>query len=374
MKQLFYNLIALLFCLNVIAQKRTFYKKSLAVNTISELHFNFKDVSIVFEPSKDDKVHFDFSFDFKNYSTKQQDSIIKLVNIDVNESKNILKMAVIVKDELPTIKWGKGEKRSEELKNIYFDNIGKNRKADDKHLKKEAIEKRYYSEIEFRNSYNTKYKKEALNAFNTKISDSDFKIYLPKKLLKNLNLDADFCHIQMNDLSLTNAKIFTNDSYLRIKELIKSNLIKHNGTGFIKEVNSSILTLRSNMKITLAKIADSNVITENSKLIIGEITKYTDVKDYNSDFIFFNFGNSFKNFTLKGEYSKIDFYPPKNDYSLKAYGNSSSFIIDGTTTKIGSKKDNKKNLMLEVRDKKKNGLAGNMKFDLVNAVVEFKDK
>lgn len=372
MKLLFYKICLLLFLLKTINTftQTTIYKESFYAESID---FNLKNLPIKFIESKDNKVHFNFSFHFKNYTAKQQDSIKKLINFDIKTLNNKLFVNIKSKNDLPTVQYINGEEKTKEFSKILMKYVKVDFDFSNKHQTKKEFLKYFITEEEQIQAYKNLLKKDYSIKKHVLVSYPSFIISVPKKLLNNLKLSADNCNLKMNDLTLMNSKIFTNDGAIKITKIQNSNITIHNGTGFIKELESTIAILRSNSGFKIGVISNSNLITENTRLNIGEITKYSDIKDYNSKFIFNNFGNKFDTFNFKGEYSNITLYPPKNDYTLKAYGNSCSFTINGITSKYGNKKDDKKYLMLKIKRKMKKEFDGNIKLDIVNSIVSLKN-
>ncbi|OSY88989.1 hypothetical protein WH52_04830 [Tenacibaculum holothuriorum] len=372
MKLLFYKVCLVFFTLTTINSfaQTTIYKNSFSAKS---LDFNLKNIPVKFIESKDDKIHFNFSIHFKNYTHKQQDSIKSLFNFDIETRNNKLFVSIKSKNNLTTIQYINSEIKTKELSKILTKYVKSNI----------ALNKEYQTKQDFLNYFNTEekriedytktLKKDYSLKDNVLVSSPDFIISVPRKLLSNFYLNADNCNIKMNDLTLKQSKVFVNDSSIKIKKTENSNITIHNGTGFIKELESTIATLRNNSSFKIGILSNSNLITENTRLNIGEITKFSDIKDYNSKFIFNNFGSNFDTFNFKGEYSNLKIYPPKNDYTLKAYGNSCSFIINGITSKYGNKKGDKKYLMLKVKRKMKKDFAGNIKFDVINSIITFKD-
>src|SRR5690554_8129104 len=77
----------------IYAQKHEVYNKSFDTNTIKTLDLNLDGTYVGIEESKDDKIHFEYSIEFDNYSKKEIEKQLE----DINSSAQIVDDKLIFK-------------------------------------------------------------------------------------------------------------------------------------------------------------------------------------------------------------------------------------------------------------------------------------
>ncbi len=369
MKQLFYNVSLFLISICAFSQTKTLFKKSFEASSIDIIELNVKNIPLDINESNDSKVHINFELKFKNYKEEEIDSITALFQFSSRKLEKRIVCDFSSEKEVSKLKYDLNSPKSKEISNHFEKNIKQwltfrksiKTKAEilenyDKNLMKE-----YFYEL----------KKKAKESEKGKILELSFLVSIPNKLKSNLRFKALQSRMNFSNLYLKNLDGFVDDSYLKIRSIEGSNLLCHNGSVLLGEVESSIVKVRSVSGVTIGGISNSNLITENTDVQIGEIEARVDVKDYNSKIFLYNFSNDFKTFDFKGEYSTVNFYKPKNDFTLKVYGHSTIFKYGEIEQKHEIKNKNK--LMFKMKRKLTKDFAGNINFNLVNSKFNLPD-
>lgn len=362
MKPLLYNLSLFFICLGAIAQTKTVFNQSFDVSEIEKLELNIENIPLEIKQSPDDKIHVDFKLTFNKYSPSEKDSIIKQISFNREFIKDTIVLKLMSKVEISKSRYDYDYSMYPELSNALRESIKKRFEYFNKRKTKYDI----LNEVE-NESLDTffKFKEEFLKKKNTKSIQANFTLLIPEKLLNNLKVEAKRCRYSFNDLALNKLDLFTDGGYLRIAKLNNSRILAWNGSVFLGEVDSSIINVDHVVKMSVGTISNSNIIGKDARIEIGEIGEYVDVKDSYSRLSLYNFKSTFKTFSLKGEYSKISFYQPSSDFSLKVYGHSTVFKYDETEQKYEG--DNENKLMFKIKRKFNSDFAGDMHLQLINS-------
>ena len=76
----------------------------------------------------------------------------------------------------------------------------------------------------------------------------------------------------------------------------------------------------------IGTVYNASIISEFSKIEIGEIREGTSITDFNSTYWFYNWSGDFKKFDMQAEYSKVNMFKPNksigspNNYRLLPLG------------------------------------------------------
>ncbi len=369
MKQLFFSISLFLISICVFSQTKILFKKSFEVSSIDIIELNVKNIPLDINESNDSKVHINFELKFKNYKEEEIDSIIALFQFSSRKLEKRIVCDFSSKKEVSKLKYDLNSPKSKEISNHFEKNI-KQWLTFRKSIKTKAeiledynknLMKEYFHEL----------KKKAKESEKGKILELSFLVSIPNKLRNNLRFKALQSKMNFSNLYLKNLDGFVDDSYLKIRSIEGSNLLCHNGSVLLGEVENSIVKVRSVSGVIIGGISNSNLITENTDVQIGEIEARVDVKDYNSKIFLYNFSNDFKTFDFKGEYSTVNFYKPKNDFTLKVYGHSTVFKYGEVEQKHEIKNKNK--LMFKMKRKLTKNFEGNINFNLVNSKFNLPD-
>ncbi|CAL2062559.1 hypothetical protein [Tenacibaculum sp. 190524A05c] len=366
MKPLLFKISMFFVCFSLNSQIKTVFYESINASQLNTLELAIKNIPLDVKKSYDDKVRIDFKLEFKNFSEREIDSVINQIELNnrienkklilkINSKEEISKRSVYIHERITN-------KEMQKLMNKILKSYTQYNSK--KKTKKEIIEKHNKFRQEL-TDYASLEEKELRNKKN-KLMKSFFTLYLPEKLLNNLNVKAKRCRFDFSDLELKNLDLFVDDSYLNILKLSNSKITCWNGSTFLGEVESSVIIGRSTTSIMIGEIANSNLITEYTKVEIGEIGKYNDIKDFNSKFYFYNYNDKFEKFDFKGEYSTIYFYESDLDYDMSCYGYDTTYFIDKDTIVSQPSKTGKKSKMMERKRKNNKPYSGEVNFDIVH--------
>ncbi len=355
------------------AQIETVFDKSIDVSNFNNLSLDIKNIPLDIRLSIDDKIHLDFKLELTNFTKKEKDSIINQIKFEQNVSNDKLAITIESEEEVAKRKtYSKERITNKEISKLLKETVIKYMVSDSKRKTKEKIINNHKGFLEGFSKY-FELKAREIKKKKLKLSQCFFTVYLPRKLLNNLTFKAKHSRLNFGRLEMGNLNLFTDGGYLNISKLTKSKITCWNGSVFLPKVESSIIIGRSTNSILIGGIENSNLITEHTKVEIGEVGEYNDIKDFGSRFYLYNFVDDFKKMNFKGEYSKIYFYEPNNDYKLLAYGNTSVFKYGEIEAKVEPNKGQNKTHMFGVKRKYKKPYAGELYFDIENTEFTIKD-
>ncbi len=353
----------------VFAQTEILYSKSFQMKNIDSLKLSLKNVPVDIRPSEDNQIHFNFKLEFKNLSDKEKTSFLESLKFNEEITEGVINVDLKSEIELNRLHAFSERVTNEELSKL-VDKVVKNyTDFSFKKKSKEEILKKYKEGKGEDYKKFIRLKEKVIIDNNKKLIKNTFTIYLPKKFAAILKLNAEKSNIDFNDLEFKNLNVFVDGGYLKIRKINNSKLTCWNGSIFLGEVDSSIITAKSTTSLLIGGIANSNLITEHTKIEIGEVDAYTDFKDFGSRFYFYGYSNKFRKFNFKGEYSKVNFFVPNDNYHLEVRGNSTVFKSGENDMKVESKKEDKI-LMLSMKTPKTSKYFREFNFDLLNSEFE----
>ncbi|WP_442264662.1 hypothetical protein ACSIGC_09880 [Tenacibaculum sp. ZS6-P6] len=369
MKRLLFSLIFL--SSFVYAQKEIVFDKSINVENFKSLDLHFENIALDIRKSKDEKVHLDFKLELDNFSEKEKEAFINQIKFEQNIFNDKLSFSIKSKEEIAKRQMFSDERiTGGDLSKLLHSTMKKYVKFNAKRKTKIEIIKGHNG---FFKQYSEYYKLREKLAKSKKVKylKSFFTIYIPENLLGNLNITAKECRFNFGELELKNLNLFTDGGYLNISKLTKSKITCWNGSVFLGEVDSSIIIGRSTTNILIGGIANSNLIAEYTKVEIGEVGEYNDIKDFNSRVYLYNFADRFKKFNFKGEYSEVYFFEPKLEYTMLCYGHDATYFFDTDTIVSQPSKAGKKSKMMEKRIKNIKESTGDIQFDIVHTKFHY---
>ena len=350
----------------IYAQKETVFDKSISVENFKNLDLHIENIALDIRKSKDEKVHLDFKLELDNFSKKEKEEFINQIKFEQNTFNDKLSFTIKSKEEIAKRQMFPDERiTGGDLSKLLRSTMKKYVKFNSERKTKKGI---IIGHNGFFEEYAEYYvlKEKLAKSKKVKYLKSFFTIYVPENLLDNLNIKAKECRFNFGELELKNLNLFTDGGYLNISKLTKSKITCWNGAVFLGEVDSSIIVGRSTTNILIGGIANSNLIAEYTKVEIGEVGVYNDIKDFNSKIYLYNFIDHFKKFNFKGEYSEIHFYEPEKEYTMVCRGHDATYFFNTDTIVSQPSKTGKKSKMMERKRKNDKEFSGDIQFDIVH--------
>lgn len=365
--------LMLITSITAFAQNELIYTKSFETNSNTTAIFNLENTTVAIEESIDNQIHFDYKIEFKNYSKKEVQSFLENIKVEATMFEN----NITLKANSAT----KVAKTAYSLDTPFGLTLGSDFFKTDSIIQK-SMRKSKDSIVKLINdeSFNSTFlknlklvdddKKEiSLDLSKVKMYKSQFVVKLPKSLKLNINakesqitLRDDMTNVLSVDLKkgFFKAKSISNDqNKLKIQNAsFKAEEIVGGSYDFINVTNGLI-----------GSVDEVIINSELSKIQIGEIYKNILITDYNSEYWLYNWSNDFKLFDLYSQYSKIHYFYPETDYSLKVVGNNTvNYIGKAKITMQPTQKGEKFNMM-ERKARGEGIFAGTMNFDIVHGVI-----
>jgi hypothetical protein len=357
---------------NAIAQKETIFNKSYEVNSITSVHFNLENIAIAIETSKDNKLHFDFQVEFSQYSKTEIKQFIEQLKVETYKQDNtiVLNAASLSKVVQQSI-------QLDSPFGITFEDDFLKLNNKEKEIAKKS-EDSIINEINGDlNSLNYKFfkvldkdgNKSDLDLKNTKMYKSKFVIQIPSNL--KLIIEGTDTQITFNS-NITNAiKLNLKQGFVKGKTISNTTntFIIHNANFKMEHIIGGKFKFNNVSKGLIGSLSEVEINSEFSKIEIGKIGKANAIKDFNSEYWFYNWDNQFENFHLNSEYSKLHYFHPETDYSLSVIGNNTKSNIGKMKVELQKTKTNEKFNMIE---RKSNGIgifSGAIYFEIVHGVI-----
>lgn len=124
----------------------------------------------------------------------------------------------------------------------------------------------------------------------------------------------------------------------------------------------------------IVSIENVKIISEFSKVEIGEIRKGNTITDFNSEYWFYNWSDNFERFHLYSEYSKIHFFYPALDYGFKVIGHNTKNFVDKYQINMQPTSKDDKYIMMEKKQKGEGVFSGQIFFDIIHGIIySYKD-
>ena len=360
---------------------RNIVSKSVTADKNTSVIFNLKNTAVTIEESTDGKVHFSYFLEFEGYSKKQIEKKLKEIKVDIVNNDNIItlkansdvgiqlvNLSINDNSKLMLLPFPSNQKKEDSIIRVSKDSLLKVIKINNRPDTKNPLED--YENILKSNSRNNMYNEVSKNKVD--VLRSKFVIRIPPFLKLNINAENSWIYIRdnlQNELSvnqkggLFRAKELNNRfNSFKLSKLISFEAEKILGGDYIFN------TIYSGK---IGNIAKAKIISEFSKIKIGEIGRNTTITDFNSEYWFYNWSKDFERFNLYSEYSKIHFFYPQRNHSFKVIGNttknllgSGEFVINMQPTSKGEKYT-----MMTKEPHPGEKLSGRIFFDIVHGII-----
>ena len=357
--KLCYKILIVIAFLPLIIYSQTYqvYKESFDAGDFETLDLDLNNSSVVIEKSNDNRIHFDFSIQFNNYTKKEIESILKNANItseiDGNQlnfkagSDNFFSGTALSFQNGLVLELNKNEKSTDTSK------VNRKSKEDILALiklsKKNSVENFLKRHKEIDENGN----KKNIDINEVKMIKTNYYIKVPDRL--DYVISADDSNIKF-DLDLSSVvKIVSEDSSFKFKAISNpsNSITLNNGKISIQALKGGNYFFDNVREVRIAELDSVTIQSEFSDLEIGEIGKKVSIEDFNSKFWIHNFHQNFGLFKMNMEYSELNlFYPENSDYSLTTYGHTTKHIHDNINFETPPSRDNTSSKMLASGDEK----------------------
>jgi hypothetical protein len=361
-------------------QRHQILKKIVDVNKDASVILNFENVYVAIEESTDGKIHVDYLMEFEGFSKKDVQEKLDQVTAELTNSDDHITLNVKSKQQITFTTY---ELKGDHGLYIEGDFLGDNndsivRKSKDS-LLKEIVE-----------NNKTRFTKNSLKFINGKFKKIDKDGNLSDIKLKNVDIMRSQCIVKIPpfvklNINGRNAGIhFRNNSQNELSVSVKQGTLK---TKELKNNYNSVRIDNANFEaesisggnydfknVKNGKIGSTQQVkidSEFSKIEIGEIGKNTIIKDFNSEYWFYNWSEFFDRFNLYSEYSKIHFFYPDRNHSLKVIGNNTKSLLGNGEFEINMQPTSKgeKYTMMTKEPHPGETLSGRIFFDIVHGII-----
>lgn len=354
------------------AQKKVLYNQSFEVNKGASVIFNLDNTAVGVEESTDGKVHFNYSVEFNNYSKKEIAKFIEQINVEVTQFDNHITLKAS-----STSKIADQAYEFDAHNGIVFDSIFlKDNKNENKAFRKSKDSVIYEISNPNFNFLLSKFKmidsdgkKKDINYDKIKMYKSQFVIKVPKDVKLTFNgkdSQITFRSSLTNDISMSIKHGFFKGKQLsntRNKFKIEDATFK---TESISGGSYDFINVRQGLIGSIDKVI---INSEFSKIEIGEIKQDVMITDFNSEYWLYNWSKNFQQFDLYSQYSKLYYFYPETDYSLKVVGNNTVNYVGNMKIDMQPTKKGEKYLMMERKAKNTGIYAGAINLDIIDGII-----
>lgn len=370
-------LLMLITSTSVYAQKKQIYSKSFDVNTQTTAIFNLDDSAVVIESSDDDKVYLDYAIEFDGFSNKEIDSLFEMIKVDafIYDNRITLKANNIVKSHQYFTYKGTGS--------LFTDNLLKSkkinnkdpiiRKSQDSILREVRAKNKVKPLDSIGNRFRIKEKDGTIKSLKelggVKATKGQFVIKIPPYVKLTINAKVGYLTFIgdiKNELSVSLKR-----GKLKAQQLTNAyNQFKIEDAGFeVEELKNGDYTLNNISNGLIGGVNNAKITSEFSKIEIGEIAGGVTIVDFKSDYWFYNWSTDFKRFDLYSQYSRIHYFYPEADYSLKVIGNNTINDLGKVKINMQPTSTGQKFNMMERKPNSKSDFSGHINFDIVHGII-----
>ncbi|MCK0110190.1 hypothetical protein MWU58_12855 [Flavobacteriaceae bacterium S0825] len=365
--------LMLITSITTFAQNELIYSKIFDTNSSTTAIFNLENTAVAIEESIDDKIHFDYKIEFKNYSKKEIKSFLDNIKVEATMFENNITLDAKSATKVSQTSYAFDTPFGLTLESDFFktDSMTQKsmRKSKDSIIKlinDESLSKVILKSVKFLDNDNNE---KPIDFDKVKMYKSQFVIKLPNSV--SLKINAKESQITFRNDMTNELSIDLNKGLFKAKKLINNyNKIKIVKASFKSEKivggNYDFINVSNGL---IGSIKNIKINSELSKLEIGEIEKNITITDFNSEYWFYNWSTDFGRFNLYSEYSKIHYFYPESDYSLKVVGNNTVNYLGETKITMQPTKNGKKFKMMERKPRKEGVFAGAINFDIVHGVI-----
>ncbi|RCW91586.1 hypothetical protein [Winogradskyella arenosi] len=356
MKTLFkITAMMLITSLPVQSQIKDIFKKSYDATNLKNLVLDLEGTFVEIGASDDNKVHFDYTIEFENYSSKEIDKILKVIKPE----------SQIVNDKLEFKSKGNNISGDvtysiETLYGITFEGDYINFKEPTTKMFRKS--KQYFLEINSSSrgkslkeylknlrEVDDKGEKRKINSKHVKILRTNFTIKIPSHLNIRLMAVNSNMTFKLDLEGQINVNARNTDLKFQSIQNPLNNFDIVNGSFRSNTLNRGSYRFTHVDEVQIAEIKNLTIDSEFSTTKIGEIGEDVKIVDFNSKFWIHNFSNDFGTFIMNTEYSEINlFYPEEIDYYIETFGHDTFHNVGFTSADVPPSRKNESSKMMVI--------------------------
>lgn len=362
------------------SQTHRILQKSIDVDRNSTIILNFENTYVAIEESSDNQIHFEYVMEFDGYSKKEIQDKIDGIKAEVTSYDNIVTLNATSKQQVTFVTYefkgdygisfeddffsSKKDSVIRKSKDSLLAQIRKNNKTNWTRNPIEYVKGKFKKVDKDGNLSN-------ISKENVDILRSKFLIRIPSTVKLNINSRNSGIYFR-NDLR-NEVSITSQQGTIKAKAMTNAyNLVKIDNANFEAEaIIGGSYNLKNIKNGKIGSLKDIKINSEFSKIEIGEIQKETTITDFNSEYFFYNWSNNFERFSLYSEYSKVHFFYPTQNYSLKVVGHNTKNLFGKNKFEVNmqpTSKGEKQTMMVKEADKDKKS-EGQIFFDIVHGII-----
>ncbi len=356
MKTLFkITAMMLITSLPVQSQIKDIFKKSYDATNLKNLVLDLEGTFVEIRASDDNKVHFDYTIEFENYSSKEIDKILKVIKPESQIINNKLEF----KSKGNNIS-GDVTYSIETLYGITFEGDYINFKEPTTKMFRKS--KQYFLEINSSSrgkslkeylknlrEVDDKGEKRKINSKHVKILRTNFTIKLPSHLNIRLMAVNSNMTFKLDLEGQINVNARNTDLKFQSIQNPLNNFDIVNGSFRSNTLNRGSYRFTHVDEVQIAEIKNLTIDSEFSTTKIGEIGEDVKIVDFNSKFWIHNFSNDFGTFIMNTEYSEINlFYPEEIDYYIETFGHDTFHNVGFTSADVPPSRKNESSKMMVI--------------------------
>ncbi|MDY2587244.1 hypothetical protein [Winogradskyella aquimaris] len=362
------------------SQTRRILQKHIDVDKNTSVILNFENIYVAIEESSDNQIHFEYVMEFHGYSKKEIQDKIDGIKAEVTSYDNIVTLNATSKQQVTFVTYefkgdygisfeddffsSKKDSVIRKSKDSLLAQIRKNNKTNWTRNPIEYVKGKFKKVDKDGNLSN-------ISKENVDILRSKFLIKIPSTVKLNINARNSGIYFR-NDLR-NEVSITSQQGTIKAKAMTNAyNLVKIDNANFEAEaIIGGSYNLKNIKNGKIGSLKDIKINSEFSKIEIGEIQKETTITDFNSEYFFYNWSNNFERFSLYSEYSKVHFFYPTQNYSLKVVGHNTKNLFGKNKFEVNmqpTSKGEKQTMMVKEADKDKKS-EGQIFFDIVHGII-----
>jgi len=341
------------------------------------LNLDLTNVGVVFEESPDDNIYFNYEIIFSRYSKGRRENVVNQSKIKMLQEKNLINLEMknssflgfdyrfIFDEDTNSISWLTKNLKNE-TKNLLIKQKTKEQILQEIELSQENIlnnyQKRNY--IEYLKKKSFKLKKQIIQKFVIKV---------PKHV--KIRLKATECNITINHKLTTSFVMNSFKGVFKFNQIsgLNSRIIASKGIFEANNLQNTRLEFLDMYQVKIGDLFNTNVVSETSKIEIGEIGENVEIKDFSSKLYLYNFHKNFTKFELTGDYTELNLYKVRNtNFSMDVSGFNTALNMDGKKTSFGASTEKELTKILHKKRKESSPFLGNIDVILKNGILNIK--
>lgn len=358
MKTLFkITALMLITSLSINAQKHDIYKNSFKVESIKSLVLNIDGAYVKIEASVDDKIHFDYSVEFDNYSKKEIEKQLQDIKTSAQIIDDNLQFETSSVNALSDVVY-----RIESLFGITFEGDYITSKQPSERQFRQS--KQYFystndgSRIHSLKEYLKNLKgldgkgaKKKIKSKDVKTLKTNFTIRIPS----NINLSISALNSYMTFKLNLSTRINVNARNTSLKFMGITNSLNDfdiiNGDFRSNEIKGGVYKFNHVSDVKIAELENVTIDSEFTKMKIGEVGENVEIVDFTSEIWIHNFSKDFGDFNMNTDYSEINlFFPEDIKYYIETFGHDTVHYYGELITEIPPSRKNKVSKMMIIGD------------------------